>query len=168
MQESNVIYEITRQIQDKDNIQNDINQAFNLVTDMFKKKYINKIDEELKLRIDKIDKNPPKEIVLLNAIKLFLDKSNHQDIDNTINVAKNFFAIASLKENLNKNKESLIKDIPNNMILASSVQSLNIDDSVKDDGVYDIDESCIFGINNKTLFNNNILIILIILMFIMK
>ncbi|MDE6182503.1 MAG: hypothetical protein K2F59_04800, partial [Eubacteriales bacterium] len=105
MQENNVIYEITRQIQDKDNIKKDFQEAFTLVTEMFKKKYIDKIDEEFKNRLEKIEKTPPKEIVLLNAIKPFLEKSAHKNIDNTINMMRTFSAINSLKHNFNENKK---------------------------------------------------------------
>lgn len=160
MQENNVIYEITKQIQDKNNIQQDVQQAFNLVTDMFRKKYIDKIDEELKVRINKIEQNPPKEIVLLNAIKQFLDKSKHKDIDNTITMLRNFSAINSLKESLNQTKN--INVASNNVVYANNFE---LDSSIKEDGVYDIDENCIFGISNKNTFaiNQNFLMLFILL-----
>lgn len=163
MQENNVIYEITRQIQDKDNAKKDIQQAFTLVSDMFKKKYIDKIDEEFKNRLKKIEKAPPKEIVLLNAIKPFLEKSTHKNIDNTINMLRTFSAINSFKDNFNEEKK--VEIASNNVFFSNSIK--NTDPSVKEDGVYDIDENCIFGIKNTCLksFEPMLLIILFIILF---
>lgn len=164
MQENNVIYEITKKIQDKDNIQKDMNQAINLVSDMFKRKYIDKIDKELKNKLQEIEKIPPKEIILLNAIKPFLQKSYHKNIDNTIDVFKTFSILNSFKNNFdNKNDVKNIEVIANNVFFANSIK--NTDPSVKDDGVYDIDESCIFGINNiKPLGNEKFFILIMLIM----
>lgn len=163
MQENNIIYEITRQIKDKDNAKKDIQQAFTLVSDMFKKKYIDKIDEEFKNRLKEIEKTPPKEIVLLNAIKPFLEKSNHKNIDNTINMLRTFSAINSFKNNFDEEKK--VEIASNNVFFANSVK--NTDPSVKEDGVYDIDENCIFGIKNTGLksFEPMLLIMLFAIFF---
>ena len=71
MQENNVIYEIAQKIQDKEVLENDIKEAFDLVKNLFKTKYLDKIQSELKNNINYIKNNPPKEIILLNAIKPF-------------------------------------------------------------------------------------------------
>ena len=54
MQENNIIYEIAQKMQDKQVIESDIKEAFGLVTNLFKTKYIDKINLELKNNIDNI------------------------------------------------------------------------------------------------------------------
>ncbi|WP_250278964.1 hypothetical protein [[Clostridium] colinum] len=155
MQENNVIYEIAQKIQDKQVVENDIKEAFNLVTNLFKTKYIDKINLELKNNVDNIKNNPTKEINLLNAIKPFVIKENHKNIDNAINLITNISALNSM---IPRNIE---KNINNEVI---KVNSLNIDPSVKEDGVYDIDENCLFFVNNSFNISNNLIIIVLILL----
>lgn len=157
MQENNIIYEIAQKFQDKEVIENDMKEAFSLVTNLFKTKYIDKINLELKNNIDNIKNNPPKEIVLLNAIKPFMLEENHKNIDNAINLVTN---ISALNYMIPKTFDTNIEN--NNVI---KVNSLNADPSVKEDGVYDIDENCMFSINNSFNSNNLLLIVFILLLF---
>ena len=154
MQDNNVIYEIAQKMQDKQIIENDIKEAFALVSNLFKTKYIDKINEELKNNIDNIKNNPPKEIVLLNAIKPFIVEKNHKNIDNAINMVTNISALNyMIPKNLNNN--NIIK-----------VNSINTDPSVKEDGVYDIDENCLFSVNNRFNMPNNLILLVFMLLFI--
>lgn len=158
MQENNIIYEITQKIQDKEIVENDMKEAFLLVTDLFKKKYINKLESEVKNRLDFIKKNPPKEITLLNAIKPFLNENSHENIDNAITILTNFSAINFIKDNLAKEN--------NNQLNTISINSLEErDPSVKEDGVYDFSENCFFSINNNHNKSSIIYIFAILLLF---
>lgn len=151
MQENNIIYEIAQKMQDKQVIESDIKEAFGLVTNLFKTKYIDKINLELKNNIDNIKSNPPKEVVLLNAIKPFILEENHKNIDNAINIVTNISALNYM----------IPKNVQNNVI---KVNTLNSDPSVKEDGVYDIDENCLFSINNNFNMSNNLIILVFMLL----
>lgn len=151
MQENNIIYEIAQKMQDKQVIESDIKEAFGLVTNLFKTKYIDKINLELKNNIDNIKSNPPKEVVLLNAIKPFILEENHKNIDNAINIVTNISALNYM----------LPKNVQNNVI---KVNTLNSDPSVKEDGVYDIDENCLFSINNNFNMSNNLIVLVFMLL----
>lgn len=151
MQENNIIYEIAQKMQDKQVIESDIKEAFGLVTNLFKTKYIDKINLELKNNIDNIKSNPPKEVVLLNAIKPFILEENHKNIDNAINIVTNISALNYI----------IPKNVQNNVI---KVNTLNSDPSVKEDGVYDIDENCLFSINNNFNMSNNLIILVFMLL----
>ena len=151
MQENNIIYEIAQKMQDKQVIESDIKEAFGLVTNLFKTKYIDKINLELKNKIDNIKSNPPKEVVLLNAIKPFILEENHKNIDNAINIVTNISALNYM----------IPKNVQNNVI---KVNTLNSDPSVKEDGVYDIDENCLFSINNNFNMSNNLIVLVFMLL----
>ncbi|MBS5793823.1 MAG: hypothetical protein KIC92_03565 [Clostridiales bacterium] len=151
MQENNIIYEIAQKMQDKQVIESDIKEAFGLVTNLFKTKYIDKINLELKNNIDNIKSNPPKEVVLLNAIKPFILEENHKNIDNAINIVTNISALNYM----------IPKNVQNNVI---KVNTLNSDPSVKEDGVYDIDENCLFSINNNFNMSNNLIVLVFMLL----
>ena len=155
MQENNVIYEIAQKIQDKEVLENDIKEAFNLVKNLFKTKYIDKIQLELKNNINYIKNNPPKEIILLNAIKPFTLENNHKNIDNIIDLVTNISALNYILPN--KNTENIIK-----------VNNIEYDPSVKEDGVYDIDENCLLSTNNAFNIPSNLIILIFILFIISK
>lgn len=154
MQDNNVIYEIAQKMQDKQIVENDIKEAFNLVSNLFKTKYIDKINEELKNNINNIKNNPPKEIVLLNAIKPFIIEENHKNIDNAINIVTNISALNYM----------IPKNINNNNVV--KVNSISIDPSVKEDGVYDIDENCMFSVNDSLNMPNKFILLIFMLLFI--
>ena len=155
MQENNVIYEIAQKIQDKEVLENDIKEAFDLFKNLFKTKYLDKIQLELKNNINYIKNNPPKEIILLNAIKPFTLENNHKNIDNVIDLVTNISALNYILPN--KNTENIIK-----------VNNIEYDPSVKEDGVYDIDENCLFSTNNTFSIPSNLIILIFILFIISK
>lgn len=151
MQDNNVIYELSKQIQNKEVMQNDMKEALGLVANLFKSKYIDKINLELKNHIKNIEDNPTKEIVLLNAIKPFVLEENQKNIDNMINIVTNISALSHI--------------LPKSLNTENKVIKINaLDPSVKKDGVYDIDESCLTHINSSFDKPNNILMLAMFLL----
>lgn len=160
MQENNLIYEITQQMQNKETVQNDIKEAVSLVADLFKKKYINKIEMEIQNEIKNIEKTPPKEVTLLNALKPFFNEDLHNNIDNTINLITKFSAVNSFKNIMPKSS-------PINDKKTITINSLSESDpSVKEDGVYDIDQNCLLSMNsNKNSSSSFLTLILVMFLF---
>lgn len=134
MPENSNIYEITRMMSDQDVLKKDLQDAFKLVQDFFYKKYMRQIENEVKVQTLKVQKNPVREIQLLNTMKLFADEEMHPQLDNLISVLTTVNALSSIKKEvfIPKAKQEQVK-------VQSSVEQ---DPSVKSDGVYDIDDVC--------------------------
>lgn len=209
MQENDIIYKIATQIKDKDNLKNDFKEVIGLASDLFKKKYIYTLQEEVDNHIKIAQKNPTKEITLLQSIKPFVEKDFHENIDKCINTLTNLNVFNSLKskiisleevKNEIENKiEDAIKDkiedtIKNkvedkielensapNLVKISTLETNDVfysvndevhenyapaflDDSVKKDGVYDLDEKCLFSIQNDNAKTPNLIFIFVILL----
>lgn len=134
MSENN-IYEITQMISNKKTLQSDLSEAMEMVNSMFKKKYIDKLQNVVQSHHIKAQKNPSKEIQLMYAIKPFLDKNKHTDIDKLINTMITLNAVKGMQDELSVHSNKDIK-------IASIIEEQK-DKSIQEDGIYDIDESCI-------------------------
>ena len=143
----NTMYEITQQLSDKNNIIKDINDAAGLVSDMFKRRYIDKIYSAFSAAEDNAKKNPSKELNLIYAIKPFLPENSLKDYDKLVNTFVTVNAISSIRNDINTHST----------VYAQSEQSLNqndhIDSAVKADGVYEIDEDS--KNKNKPVYQQN-------------
>ena len=132
------IYEVTQLLQDKNTIQNDIEEATNLVKDMFYKKYLQKIQQEISTRQEQIKINRPKEIELLYALKPFVAEEKNVVIDKIAESIMMLKTISGMQLEL-KNKTNLEEN------------------SEHTDGIYDIDTQCITAKKNN--FANAILML---------
>lgn len=122
------IYEVTQMLQDKNNIQNDMREAVNLVKDMFYKKYLEKIQTEVKDRQEKIKLSRPKEVELIYAMKPFVAHDKSIMLDKLADSIMMMKTINALKSDIKIDYKS---------------------ESLHPDGVYDIDENCIASKNNN-------------------
>lgn len=144
MQENESIYEIARLMENKDYIKNDFMQAFKLMTDFFRNKYIASFENELKAQTEAVTQNPSKEIRLISLLKEFMPENEHGGIDRIINTMTTASAISKIKSNMP------LFGFKNNAEKNNIVNAAYADPSVKDDGVYDIDESCKIGAQKGT------------------
>ncbi len=144
MSENNKIYEITKLMQDPDNLKNDIKEALDIVSEHFKNKYIVPVEREIQCCSEECRKEPVKEIALLEACRPFV---NHTDtIDMFINIVNSINVI--------------------NRLTPIKIGTAQIDDSsIHNDGIYDIDKSCSVSKHNSNVLMsiNPIIIIAIIL-----
>jgi hypothetical protein len=122
------IYEVTQMLQDKNNIQNDMQQAMELVRDMFYKKYLQKIEKEVEIRREKIKANRPKEVELLYAVKPFLAQDKSAVIDKMADSIMMMQTLNTLQSEMNRDYRK---------------------ESVHSDGIYDVDENCMASKNNN-------------------
>lgn len=122
------IYEVTQMLQDKNNIQNDMQQAMELVRDMFYKKYLQKIEKEVEIRREKIKANRPKEVELLYAVKPFLAQDKSDVIDKMADSIMMMQTLNTLQSEMNRDYKK---------------------ESVHSDGIYDVDENCMASKNNN-------------------
>lgn len=122
------IYEVTQMLQDKNNIQNDMQQAMELVRDMFYKKYLQKIEKEVEIRREKIKANRSKEVELLYAVKPFLAQDKSAVIDKMADSIMMMQTLNTLQSEMNRDYRK---------------------ESVHSDGIYDVDENCMASKNNN-------------------
>lgn len=142
----NKVYEITKLMQNPDNLRKDMKEALEIVTEHFRNKYIAPVEREIKCCSEACRKEHVKEIALLEACRPFVKKTDGIDlfinIINSINVIDKLTPIKVRAAKLN-------------------------DSSIHKDGIYDIDESCsVSKLNTDGLIGgiNPILIVVIIIL----
>lgn len=139
----NNIYEIAQMMQNKKVIRNDINEAFSLIATMFQDRYINKIRNAVEEKQIEIKNNPSKEINLLYSLKPFFNKEQQEPIDKTIDTICMIQTLQKLTGQAN------IKTV-----------NTKIDSSIHEDGIYDIDDNCIFNTDNSSNGLLNVMLLL--------
>lgn len=141
----NNIYEIAQMMQNKNIIKNDLNEAFSIISAMFQDRYINKLHTAIEAKHSECKKKPSREVNLLNSLKPFFKKEQHDSINKTINTLYMIQTLQHLKEDTYVNTFS---------------RSNDTDSSVHEDGIYDIDDNCAFNQGNC---NNSLLNIVLLL-----
>ncbi|NLK20674.1 MAG: hypothetical protein GX308_01025 [Epulopiscium sp.] len=87
--------EITNMITNREYIKNDMMEITNIVRKLLNDKYISRMDELVSRHKENVTNNPPKEVMLMQAIKPFMQKEAQINVDkviemmNIINTAKN-------------------------------------------------------------------------------
>lgn len=147
----NNIYEITKLMEDKNIIKEDLNIAIASVKDTLYEKYLAKfqtvIDEQKKI----VEENSNKEIQLIKALKPFLPTNSQQNIDTMIEFIYKF----STAKNIQKELQQIPSPTSENIQTVSSA-------TVHSDGIYEIDKSC--TIKNSVPANSNTVTELIFLL----
>jgi len=123
------LYEITQRLQDKNAMQDDLQEASDLIKQMFYKKYLHKIHKEIISHSEKIKNKHSKELGLLHALKPFMSEHERDIIDKIIESITIFKTISFIQQDM-KTHEYNIAGFANKQ-------------SEHSDGVYDIDEDCI-------------------------
>jgi len=168
------LVELNKLMNNGNSLKNDLTEASNLITSMFQKKYISKLTNELKIQKQEHQKNPTKEIQLIQAVKPFIDKSRHNEIDMITDTLINLITLMDIQKDFDEiNKENISSEIKEKQVLAmNNILTPEDDKSIKKDGVYDIDETCLFtnqNVNGSQNINSNMyLYIILILILLMK
>jgi len=136
MSNENKIYEITQMMSDNQVIRGDVSQAAGMIKAMLSEKYLNPITRAITAENKKARKNPCKEARLLDALKPFMDDKNHQAVDKTIDALYMAETLRGLSANLPV-RTPIRQHKP-----ASSFVNALADDSVHEDGIYDVDARC--------------------------
>ena len=84
MGEKNRIYELTRQLTNTNIIDEDVYHAIDILRDNFHKNYVRKLYLTAEGEEDKVKKKPPREVVLLRALKGFSSPAALPQIDQAI------------------------------------------------------------------------------------
>ncbi len=152
---SDNIYEIAKMMQNKNILQEDLNEAINLITGHFQKKYTNKIYDVLQHKQQEFTNNPNEHVKLLNALKPFMPETQRPNIDKTINMLIMFDTINSIKSEINPNQNKNISS-PNfeKRVSSSSLNMRSKDSAIHEDGIYEFDNKCLQQESFKKKENN--------------
>ena len=156
------IYEITRLMNDRANIESDMADAFGLVTGLFHDKYVKRLNDAFEKCRENCAKNPSKEVRLIQALKPFTPEENQGSLENAAQVLMlmetlsnirneaNIFhageAKAQAKKNKAENSERLIFAADNTVTedkVTNADKSVYVDNAIHDDGIYEMDMSCV-------------------------
>lgn len=136
MSDKSTIYEITKLMENKDALQNDLNEVVTMVKDVFYQKYIQKFQTALDEQKNLTKKQSSKEVQLLTAIKPFMNKNSHESIDEIINIMYTLNTAQSIDKEIKKcSNNTIYSTCTNNVVHATS-------SPIHDDGIYEIDENC--------------------------
>lgn len=137
MSENRVIYEITQKMSDTSVMQNDMNEAAELVIQMFKDKYFNRLNSAISEHNARCLENPSKEVRLLHALKPFFPDEKSEKIDQLIQLMLFCDTADSVKKEL-----KIDPPIKNTPAVKAAEASAEVE-SVHEDGVYDVDRTCL-------------------------
>ncbi len=111
-------------------------EIMNSIQKLFRDKYINKINQTVQSHYDTTMANPSKEIRFLNMMKEFMHESKHEDINKMINMY-------NMMNTFNKLKSNMKATYVGNEEEVCTCSSNDDGDSIHEDGIYDIDKSCL-------------------------
>jgi len=117
-------------------IKGDVNQAASMIKSMLNEKYIAPISRAIASENKKARKNPGREARLLDALKPFMDAKTHEAADRTINMLFMMETFRGLSSQLPRGAYVPPKPMAQ---LSTAVQ----ESSLRDDGIYDMDERCL-------------------------
>jgi len=133
------IYEITKLMENKDTIQNDLNEAISIMRNIFYKKYIQKFQQALDEHRQMAKEQSSKEVNLLKALKPFLGDDSKNSIDRIIDFMYTINTAQSIDSEVRKCSEEINTNNYNDSVInAASTSKI-----VHEDGIYEIDDNCI-------------------------
>lgn len=102
MGEKNRIYELTKQLTTTTPIDEDIYNAIDILKNNFHKNYVRKLYMAAEGEEDKVKKQPPREVVLLRALKGFTSPSALPQIDHAIEMLTLLRTAENIQDTLGK------------------------------------------------------------------
>jgi hypothetical protein len=151
MPENNLVYEIARMMNDKPAIQNDFNEAANLVKKMFEEKYISRMNGLIKSHRNKLAQNPSREITLFQAFCAYMPEEERKSAEKLIDNLYMMETLSSIRNEYKSQAPSAGRENPAIFVSAQGAASAadGSDSSVHPDGVYDVDSQCELNMKNK-------------------
>jgi len=125
------IYEIVQSFSDRNNLQNDLEEALNLVSKHFRDKYVGRLDTALNISRKSFMQNPTKEMQLINAMRPFLPPEQHERLDSITEM----LTLLSTFEGLRSEASAAALAQP---------EAMEADPAIHEDGIYEVDENCLY------------------------
>jgi len=128
--------EISRLVQNPEDIRKDLSEAMELVREHFRAKYLRRVQQAVKLHRQSALENPPREVALLNVLKEFAHPHEHPSYDRTAEMLLALNSWQELRQGLGGGTWQR-KDLG-----AIYAAGLAQDPSIHPDGIYETDPSC--------------------------
>jgi len=116
---------------DRENLQSDMDEALMLISKHFREKYIERLGTAFNRSRKNSAQNPTKEMQLMNALRPFLPTDQHEKIDSITEM----LTLLSTFDNIRKEA---------NMSASPAVEAIENDRAVREDGIYEVDEHCLY------------------------
>ena len=134
MSENNILYEVAEIMSNKHAMKNDMAEIMKTINTMVQEKYVERINHAIHTHQTAVQKAPPKEIQLIQTLKLFMPQDNHHKMDKMVDM----MLLMNTFQNI-RTEFSNINKVPS--VAADS-------DSIHEDGVYDVDSACLYEKKN--------------------
>ena len=108
------LFELSQKLSDPLQAQSDMKEAYALVAEMFKNRYIRRVSEGFKKIKESSLTDPPKEVALLRSLKPFMPEKSHESINKmteillTIDTLRKLQMRTALKEPAPGGKEAAL------------------------------------------------------------
>jgi len=135
----NKIYEITQMMSDGRVIQGDVNHAAGMIKSMLNEKYVAPFARAISVENARSRKNPGKEARLLEAIKPFVDTRRHDALERAIDALHTMETLRGLNKQMPR---PVYQAQTPPQTLRRTEGDFVQDASVREDGVYDVDDRC--------------------------
>ncbi len=136
-------------------MQSDMNEAMDMVRQMFYDKYLKKLQNALTEQQTEIVSAPTKEIKLMQAVKQFMPAHKQEDMEKMIDMMVLTEMFKSFQGEIQENKPKI--SVQSDSGVKSVQEDTDYDSSVHKDGIYDIDYNCLKSsdapINEETAWN---------------
>jgi hypothetical protein len=140
----NKLVQITQMINDKNTLANDILNAAGSVGGVLKEKYLTPLNAAIAEISSNVEKNPSKEVTLINAMRSFMPEGSRHTADKVTGMLNQITCLQRLAGQLGS--------MANSGVAGACVHS---------DGVYEIDEQCV---RRRSSPNLNGLLMMMLLM----
>lgn len=132
----NMLQELTQKMTDPSQIRDDFNGAAALVIEMFREKYINRLNDAVSFHISKAKEEPPDSAKLLYALKPFINGDRHEQLDNTANLLIMLDALKNITGN-----RAIERTAP--MTASLGIENASSEGVIHIDGIYEVDKTCL-------------------------
>ena len=149
------IYEIAKLMNDRANIENDMASAMEMVTGLFRDKYVKRLNDAFIKCREGCAKNPSKEVQLLQALKPFMPENNHENLESAAQMIILMETLSNIKSEANTINAAEIKAQEKAQVKENKtengrrvVSAANVDNSARKDkaihpdGIYEMDMNC--------------------------
>jgi len=139
--------EIMQTIAGKTTLSNDFAAVMGAINNLFSEKYLTPISAAIKETYDIVEKNPSREVALIQSMRSLVGANNQLKIDEAINLLNQIEVLRIIAEQLDSASCSV-----NPTVNAACVHN---------DGVYEIDEQCVRRKANPNM--NDIFIMMLLI-----
>ena len=132
---ADTVMELTKLMGDNETIQRDMEEAMEMLREHFRNKYVKRIHRAVQEKHQTMaHRNPPREVQLMQAMKQFMPEDRREGMDKMAEMIMMMNTFQSIQNELSEYSRQTLD--------AAAVRG---EDSVHEDGVYDMDQACLLN-----------------------